>query len=193
RGRGAEVEPLTPELPGDAVVVVLELDVVVDADLRTGPERELVRPGWQRTQGLPLDRLEELAPRLAEVAAWAGVEALEQERDRRPQVRRPRRLARLLIDDREAGTAGVDEALLARPMDLPHREREALRPGRVPRAELAVLVAVGGLLAVLLPEELLGYVGAAKLPMDRRPVRLRPRAHRVALVGEEQPLECRVV
>src|SRR5438552_9854803 len=44
RRRGAEVEPLAPELPRDAVVVVLEFDVVVDADLRARPERELV--GW---------------------------------------------------------------------------------------------------------------------------------------------------
>src|SRR5947199_9063617 len=67
RGRcGAEVEPLAPELPGDAVVVVLERDVVVDADLRARPERELVGPGRQRTERCPLDRLEAVAPRLAE-------------------------------------------------------------------------------------------------------------------------------
>jgi hypothetical protein len=71
---------------------------------------------------------------------------------------------RLWIDDREAAAAEVDEAFLACPMDLSHREREALRPGRVPRAELAVLVPVGLRLAVLLPEELLGHVRAALLP-----------------------------
>ena len=85
--RGAEVEPLAPELPRDAVVVVLEFDMVVDADLRAHPKRELVGPGRQRTQGRPLDRLEEVAPRLAEVAARAGVEALEQEREQIAEIK----------------------------------------------------------------------------------------------------------
>ena len=52
--------------------------------------------------------------------------------------------------DRNAPAAEVDEALLAGPMDLSHREREELHPRRVPRAELAVLVPVGVCLAVLL-------------------------------------------
>src|SRR5947207_10433987 len=48
--RGAEVEPLPPELPRDAVVMLLELDVVVDVHLRARPEREFVRPRWQRAE-----------------------------------------------------------------------------------------------------------------------------------------------
>src|SRR5204863_9207021 len=47
---------------------------------------EFVRPRWQRAERRALHRFEELAPRLAEVAARAGVETLEQERDRRLQL-----------------------------------------------------------------------------------------------------------
>ena len=129
-----------------------------------------------------------------EVLAEDGLRVGEVARpEDREEERRRRRLARLQIDDGEAPAAEVDEPLLARPVHLPHREREARRPDRVARAELAVLVPLGGLLAILLPEELLGHVRTAQLPMDRRPVGLRPGADRVVLVGEEQPLEHGVV
>ena len=80
---------------------------------------------------------------------------------------------RRLDDDGEAPAAEVDEPLLARPVDLPHRDRKVRRPGRVPRAELelAVLVPVGLRLAVLLPEELLGSRAGGAAPDGSPPSR----------------------
>ena len=63
-----DLGPLADELVWDAVVVAVDLEVVVDADLGPLPGSELVGPGRQRLQCRPVDRVEDAAPAAFELS-----------------------------------------------------------------------------------------------------------------------------
>ena len=69
----------------------------------------------------------------------------------------------------------VDEALLARPVHLSHRQPSATQPGAVDLAELGIPVPVGILLQVLDVQELEGDAGLAPLGVQVGTVGLCPR------------------
>jgi hypothetical protein len=77
-GGEAGLDPLVQELVRDAVVVVLDRDVVVDVDAGVHPLGELVSARRQRAQQRTIELLEELAPRDAELAHRPRVERGEQ-------------------------------------------------------------------------------------------------------------------
>jgi hypothetical protein len=72
-------------------------------------------------------------------------------------------LARRGVDDRRLRPGVVDETLLARPMDLAHREPTPFAPAAVELAELGVAIAIGVLLEVLEVQQLQGDAGLAPL------------------------------
>ena len=91
----------------------------------------------------------------------------------------------MLVGDRHGLTGIVEEQSFARRMGLPHRQRQALAPIPVVPTERTVLVAVGLLGLVLLPEQVERDAFAAQAVMNLRP--FRPRAlHRRWLAGREQ-------
>ena len=78
RARGdADIGPLADELIGNAVVVALDLEVVVDADLGPLPGRELVWPVRQRLQGRSVDRLEDAASAAFELSEGPVVQPFD--------------------------------------------------------------------------------------------------------------------
>jgi hypothetical protein len=80
-------------------------------------------------------------------------------------------LAVIGTDDRHRGSAVIDEAFLAGLVGLAHGALLPLMPMVVAITELRVAVAaVGVLLGVLLPQQLLGHPLALEFLMDDRPV-----------------------
>jgi hypothetical protein len=73
-GRRPDVDSLADEAVRDAVVVALDLDVVVDVDPGSLPDRVLVRDGRQRPEGRPVERREQTVARACELAERPGVE-----------------------------------------------------------------------------------------------------------------------
>ena len=86
-GGEPDLDPLVHELVGDAVVVVLDGDVVVDVDAGIAPLGELVARRGERAQERAVELLEEGAAGDAELAHRARVE-------RAPAAPRSRRSAR---------------------------------------------------------------------------------------------------
>ncbi len=79
-------------------------------------------------------------------------------------------LARGGINDRRLRARIVDEALLAGPVDLAHRQPAALAPATVELTELGVPIAVGVLLEVLQVQQFQGDAGLAAFGMEVRAV-----------------------
>jgi hypothetical protein len=77
RGRDADLGPLADELIGHAVVVAVDLDVVVDADLGPLPGRELVWPIRQWPESRRIDREKDAAPAAFELSEGPVVQPLE--------------------------------------------------------------------------------------------------------------------
>ena len=101
-------------------------------------------------------------------------------------------LADAPINDRGPFTREVDEGLLAGPMHLTHRRPEAPSPAPVDLAKLAVAVAVGMDLGILLPQELQRDPDALELTVDLRAIGPDPVPHRRG--PRKQPgLERRIV
>src|ERR1035437_1720010 len=82
RGADADVRPLADELVWNAVVVVVDLEVVVDADLGPLPGGELVGPGRKRAESRSIDRLKDAAPRPIELSEGPVVQPGEAFSDR---------------------------------------------------------------------------------------------------------------
>src|SRR5437588_823168 len=76
-GAEADLDPLVHELVGDAVVVVLDEDVVVDVHAGVAPLGEFVPARRKRAQQRPIELLEQHAARDAELAHRARVERRE--------------------------------------------------------------------------------------------------------------------
>src|SRR5664279_4021455 len=79
----ADIGPLAHELVWNAVVVAVDLEVVVDADLGPLPGRELVGPVRQRLQRRSIDREKDASPGAFELSEGPVVEPLESLSDRR--------------------------------------------------------------------------------------------------------------
>jgi hypothetical protein len=79
------------------------------------------------------------------------------------------------IDDRRLLAGVVDEQLLARAMDLAHRQAAAPEPPAVDLAVLRVAVPVGVLLEVLEVQQFQGDAGPAPFPVDVGAIRPGPR------------------
>ena len=95
---------------------------------------------------------------------------------RHEHMRRPR-LAGAAVDDHRHGVAGVvDEQLVAAQVGLAHGFTAAFFQLPVELAEAAVAVALGVGLDVFVPQDLQRDVLALHLPVQRRPVGLRPTA-----------------
>jgi len=84
--------------------------VVVDVDLRLLPEHEFVGLRRQRSQRGAIERLEELAARLNELAHRAVVEALDQWRHLRAQL--GERVEGPIAEDREDPALRQEHSLL---------------------------------------------------------------------------------
>ena len=97
------------------------------------------------------------------------------------------------VDDADAVPAEVDKDLLAGPMGLAHRDVERARPSVVVLAELTVLIAVGVLLTVLLPEQHLRDVLPLELEVHEREIGLGACPYGPVLVREQQRVQRRGV
>ena len=86
QGRVAHVQLLMHQGVGSAVIVALDLDVVIDVDARFLPFGERVAVGWQAAQRRPVERLEPGAAAALELAKSAGIEPVQQFRDRGVQI-----------------------------------------------------------------------------------------------------------
>jgi len=83
RDRRADVDTLADELVGDAVVVVVEFEVVVDVDADVDfPCGDVEAPWWQRPPRRPIELLPERAARAVEPGERSVVEPLEPGTDR---------------------------------------------------------------------------------------------------------------
>src|SRR5450432_2016382 len=72
------------EAMGNAVIMVGDIDVIVNADAPRAPFAQNIRGVWQKPQRRPVDLFEKLTARYAQPADWAFfVEALEKTSDRR--------------------------------------------------------------------------------------------------------------
>jgi hypothetical protein len=74
-GGQAGIAALTGQLIRHRVVVAVDLDVVIDVHGRRLPDRELVAPARQRSQGQPLELLEQAQPaalQLLDGSGWDG-------------------------------------------------------------------------------------------------------------------------
>jgi len=90
RAGEANLDDLAGQLVGHGVVVTLDLDVVVDVDLRSSPRRELVRGVGQGSQCRPVDLFEQRSARALQLLKGLRVGALDQRSDRFIQVRQTR-------------------------------------------------------------------------------------------------------
>src|SRR5437867_9724684 len=83
RRGGADVDALADERVRDAVVVMVELDVVVDVDADGGlPRGDVEAARRQRPQRGPVKVPPERAARAVELREWAIVEPVESPADR---------------------------------------------------------------------------------------------------------------
>ena len=190
RGAETDIDLAAGQRVGDAVEGVFDLDVVVDVDAGLAPLGVLVALGRERLERRPVQVLEPAA------AAAFGLREHPDVRDRLGRQRPapghvhegvvrgaedpdedhgvPHR-AGLPVHDLELRARVVDERLLARPVDLPHDHVEAPPPRLVAVAEPAVLIAVPKDRTVFQPQQPQRHaLVAPKLPVDMRPVRLRP-------------------
>jgi hypothetical protein len=70
----ADLAALTGELIGNAVVMAVDLEVVIDADLRHLPDAELVGPIRKRLQRRPVETLEQTAAASRQLLEGAVIE-----------------------------------------------------------------------------------------------------------------------
>jgi hypothetical protein len=113
--------------------------------------------------------------------------------DGHEQLGREGHLTAALVVDRDLGAREVHEQLLARLVRLTHDDVEVPAPAPVEQGELAVGVAVGEGLFVLVPQKHEGDVGTAQLEVDLLPVGLRARTHRRGGRAEQESLEAVIV
>jgi hypothetical protein len=73
------------------------------------------------------------------------------------------------VDDRERESGPVDEHLLAGPVGLPEHDVEVLLPAAIPLKEAAVLIPVGMIASILLPEHAERHALPAELTVNLLP------------------------
>ena len=178
---GARLFALPGRLPriGGAAVVRMAVEHGLVAVRLRDPRVEIVRHQDRRDRAIELQGVhvggDPVGQRLG--GHGLGIRVVAGTQHRHEELGRAD-LAGLRVDDGERVAGEVEEALLARPVLLPHDEIEPALPAPVVANELRVLVAVGVGGLELQPEQLQRDALAPQLAVDGRPVGHRARRAR---------------